>query len=91
MGALIERVPIGAPLSDPGAILDRFLGWAGEAGLEPWPAQEEALLELLAGKHVVLSTADGLGQVAGGARPCTSRRFCELASAPGTRPPSRRW
>jgi hypothetical protein len=56
------RVPVGAPLGDPGVILDRFLGWAAEAGLEPWPAQEEALLELLAGKHVVLSTPTGSGK-----------------------------
>ncbi len=59
---LIERVPVGAPLTDPGAILDRFLGWAVAAGFEPWPAQEEALLELLAGKHVVLSTPTGSGK-----------------------------
>jgi superfamily II RNA helicase len=59
---LIERVPVGAPLGDPGAILDRFLGWATEAGFDPWPAQEEALLELLAGKHVVLSTPTGSGK-----------------------------
>jgi hypothetical protein len=59
---LIERVPVGAPLGDPGAILDRFLGWASEAGFDPWPAQEEALLELLAGKHVVLSTPTGSGK-----------------------------
>jgi hypothetical protein len=60
--ALIERVPVGAPLTDPGAILDRFLGWAHAAGFEPWPAQEEALLELMAGKHVVLSTPTGSGK-----------------------------
>jgi hypothetical protein len=55
-------VPVGAPLSDAGAILDRFLGWVADAGLEPYPAQEEALLELAAGKHVVLSTPTGSGK-----------------------------
>src|SRR5262245_47070689 len=59
---LIDRIPLGAPLTDPGAILDRFLGWATAAGFAPWPAQEEALLELLAGKHVVLSTPTGSGK-----------------------------
>jgi hypothetical protein len=59
---LIDRVPLGAGLGDPGAILDRFLGWAAAAGFEPWPAQEEALLELMAGKHVVLSTPTGSGK-----------------------------
>ncbi|MGH7288436.1 MAG: DEAD/DEAH box helicase, partial [Myxococcota bacterium] len=62
MSRLIDRVPLGATLSDPGAILDRFVGWAVASGLEPWPAQEEALLELLAGKHVVLSTPTGSGK-----------------------------
>jgi hypothetical protein len=60
--ALADRIPLGAPLTEPGAILDRFLGWAAAAGLEPWPAQEEALLELMAGKHVVLSTPTGSGK-----------------------------
>jgi len=59
---LIDRIPLGAPLTDPGAILDRFLGWATAAGFAPWPAQEEALLELMAGKHVVLSTPTGSGK-----------------------------
>jgi superfamily II RNA helicase len=59
---LIDRVPLGAGLEDPGAILDRFLGWVTEQGLEPWPAQEEALLELMAGRHVVLSTPTGSGK-----------------------------
>jgi superfamily II RNA helicase len=59
---LIERVPAGAPLTDPGAILDRFLAHVAETGLEPYPAQEEALLELAAGKHVVLSTPTGSGK-----------------------------
>jgi hypothetical protein len=55
-------VPLGAAIRDPGAILDRFLGWVAEIGLEPYPAQEEALLELLAGRHVVLSTPTGSGK-----------------------------
>ena len=33
-----------------------------ESGLEPYPAQEEAFLELWAGKHVVLSTPTGSGK-----------------------------
>jgi superfamily II RNA helicase len=55
-------VPLGAAVRDPGAILDRFLGWVSEIGLEPYPAQEEALLELMAGRHVVLSTPTGSGK-----------------------------
>ncbi len=59
---LIDRVPVGAALTDPGAVLDRFLGWVHDSGIEPYPAQEEALLELAAGKHVVLSTPTGSGK-----------------------------
>ena len=62
MTSLEARVPLGAVIRDPGAILDRFLGWVSELGLEPYPAQEEALLELMAGRHVVLSTPTGSGK-----------------------------
>jgi len=60
--SLEARVPLGAAVRDPGAILDRFLGWVSETGLVPYPAQEEALLELMAGRHVVLSTPTGSGK-----------------------------
>ena len=60
--ALIDRVPLGAKLTDPGAILDRFLDWVTASGIEPYEAQAEALLELAAGKHVVLSTPTGSGK-----------------------------
>jgi len=42
--------------------LDRFVAWVGESGLSLYPAQEEALLELWAGRHVVLSTPTGSGK-----------------------------
>jgi len=60
--SLLARVPLGAPLRDPGAILDRFLGWVAGQGLVPYAAQEQALLELMAGRHVVLSTPTGSGK-----------------------------
>jgi hypothetical protein len=43
-------------------VLGLFLDWLAETGLVPYPAQEEALLELYAGKHVVLSTPTGSGK-----------------------------
>jgi hypothetical protein len=61
-GRLIERVPLGAPLSDSGAVLDRFVRWVADTGLSPYAHQEEALLELAAGKHVVLATPTGSGK-----------------------------
>ncbi len=58
---LIDRVPEGAlPSAD--AILDQFLGWVADQGLSPYAAQEEALLELMSGRHVVLSTPTGSGK-----------------------------
>lgn len=46
----------------PEAALDVFLAWVQKQGLELYPAQEEALLELSAGKHVVLNTPTGSGK-----------------------------
>jgi superfamily II RNA helicase len=58
LAALLEG---GAPL-DAGEILSRFVGFVSDAGLELYPAQEEALLELVAGKHIVLNTPTGSGK-----------------------------
>ena len=51
--------PDGASTDD---ILARFMTFVTGSGLELYPAQEEALLELLAGKHVVLNTPTGSGK-----------------------------
>jgi superfamily II RNA helicase len=58
---LAQRIPDGV-LHDSEAILDRFLGWVADSGIEPYPAQEEALLELMTGRHVILSTPTGSGK-----------------------------
>jgi superfamily II RNA helicase len=57
---LVERLPA-APVAAE-EMLDRFVTWVSDAGLSLYPAQEEALLELWAGKHVVLSTPTGSGK-----------------------------
>src|SRR5512144_1526872 len=44
------------------AILSRFTDWVAASGLELYPHQEEALLELLSEKHLVLSTPTGSGK-----------------------------
>jgi superfamily II RNA helicase len=44
------------------AILERFLAVAAERGLELYPEQEEAILELLAGRNVILNTPTGSGK-----------------------------
>lgn len=50
------------PLFDGETILDRFLSWVSEQDLTPYAAQEEALLELMTGRHVILSTPTGSGK-----------------------------
>jgi superfamily II RNA helicase len=50
----------GAPSRD--AILDLFLEYVSELGMELYPAQEEAILELLEWKHVILNTPTGSGK-----------------------------
>lgn len=50
----------GSDLSD--ALLDGFLSYAAELGLELYPAQEEAILELFGGANVVLATPTGSGK-----------------------------
>ena len=42
--------------------LDAFLDWTRERGLELYPAQEEAILELFDGKNVILKTPTGSGK-----------------------------
>ncbi|RLB58841.1 MAG: DUF3516 domain-containing protein, partial [Deltaproteobacteria bacterium] len=60
---LLERLPPrGEVVTDPDTLLDGFLDYVTELGLEPYPAQEEALLEILADKNVILSTPTGSGK-----------------------------
>ncbi len=56
-----SRVPAGG-LADPEETLDLFLEWVADVGFELYPAQEEALLELMADRHVVLDTPTGSGK-----------------------------
>ena len=41
---------------------ERFLGWCDERGIELWGHQEEALMDLAAGDHVILGTPTGSGK-----------------------------
>ncbi|HET6281065.1 MAG TPA: DEAD/DEAH box helicase, partial [Polyangia bacterium] len=59
--------PLARLLADhPGAtaddLLSQFVGYVGSTGLELYPAQEEALLELFGGKHIILNTPTGSGK-----------------------------
>src|SRR5512138_2762818 len=53
--------PAGETLA-PDAILDRFVSWVSGTGLALYPHQEEAILQLLDGRHVVLNTPTGSGK-----------------------------
>ena len=44
-------------------IYERFFDWAIDVkGIEPWPHQEEAIMDILAGDHVILNTPTGSGK-----------------------------
>ncbi|HWI31397.1 MAG TPA: DUF3516 domain-containing protein [Microbacterium sp.] len=57
--SLLERVPRGA---DADAIYEGFVAWASDQGLELYPAQDEAAIELVSGANVILSTPTGTGK-----------------------------
>ena len=46
----------------PDAVYDEVAGWAADQGLELYPAQSEALIELVSGSNVVLATPTGSGK-----------------------------
>jgi superfamily II RNA helicase len=60
--------PAQAPLAppsgslEPDAVLDRFIETMAARGLSFYPEQEEAILELFAGRNVVLNTPTGSGK-----------------------------
>ncbi|GAA3356348.1 DEAD/DEAH box helicase [Saccharopolyspora gregorii] len=47
---------------EPDALLDAFTTWTTEQGIELYPAQEEALMEVVTGANVILSTPTGSGK-----------------------------
>jgi superfamily II RNA helicase len=47
---------------DADAALEAFVGWVADRGVSLYPAQEEALLEVFAGSHVVVNTPTGSGK-----------------------------
>ena len=50
------------PWLTPDEALERFLSWCEDRGIELWPHQEEALMDLAAGDHVILGTPTGSGK-----------------------------
>jgi superfamily II RNA helicase len=63
---LIQALPADP---DPDALFDAFGSWAEGQGLSLYPAQQEAMIEIVSGSNVILSTPTGSGKslVAAGA------------------------
>jgi superfamily II RNA helicase len=47
---------------DPDALFEAFSSWTHARGIELYPAQEEALIEVVSGANVILSTPTGSGK-----------------------------
>src|SRR5687768_6678279 len=60
--SLLDRLPDRAGPPDPDALFDAFETWVSEQGLTLYPAQEEALIEVVTGANVILSTPTGTGK-----------------------------
>ncbi|MFD7657381.1 DEAD/DEAH box helicase [Actinosynnema sp. NPDC059797] len=56
---LTDRLPA---TSDPDLLYDTFAEWASGRGLSLYPAQQEALIEIVSGSNVILSTPTGSGK-----------------------------
>jgi len=56
---LMDSIPTGATADE---VYDGFVGWSEARGLRLYPAQDEAVMELASGAHVVLSTPTGTGK-----------------------------
>jgi superfamily II RNA helicase len=59
---LSRRLPPTIEEATSDAIFDRFLDYVASKNLTLYPAQEEALLEILAGRNVILNTPTGSGK-----------------------------
>src|SRR5215218_2419980 len=50
------------PTADPDAVFEAFISWTSARGLTLYPAQEEAVLEVVTGGNLVLATPTGSGK-----------------------------
>src|SRR6266540_2521958 len=66
--------------ADPDALYEAFAGWAAGQGLALYPHQEEALIEIVSGANVILSTPTGSGK----SLVATGAHFAALASGERT-------
>ncbi|WP_414686217.1 DEAD/DEAH box helicase [Microbacterium sp. LMI12-1-1.1] len=52
----------GSAAPDADALYDAFVEWAADEGFALYPAQDEAVIEIVSGSHVILSTPTGTGK-----------------------------
>jgi superfamily II RNA helicase len=55
----MDAVPLGA---EPDDLYMGFVAWAEDQGFTLYPAQDEAVIEIVSGAHVILSTPTGTGK-----------------------------
>jgi superfamily II RNA helicase len=65
---------------DPDSIFEAFTDWVTGTGLEPYPAQTEALIEVASGSNVILTTPTGSGK----SLVATGAHFAALANGQRT-------
>nr|WP_237535782.1 DEAD/DEAH box helicase [Streptomyces sp. SID3343] len=71
--------------ADPDALYEAFVSYAEERGLTLYPAQDEALIELVSGNNVILNTPTGSGKslvAAGGHFAAMARKQRSFYTAP---------
>ncbi|WP_026162692.1 DEAD/DEAH box helicase [Kribbella catacumbae] len=74
---LTEKLP---GTTDADALYDAFATWVGTQGITLYPAQEEALIEVMTGSNVILSTPTGSGK----SLVATGSHFAALANGKRT-------
>lgn len=62
MSATFREILDGVKSRDNDALFEAFIDWAGNKGINLYPAQEEAAMELFDGKNVILNTPTGSGK-----------------------------
>src|SRR4051812_22358847 len=72
---LLDHLPPAPTQTDADALFAGLTAWSAEQGLELYPAQQEALIEIVSGSNVIVATPTGSGKslIAVGAH------FCALA------------
>ncbi|MEA9986750.1 MULTISPECIES: DEAD/DEAH box helicase [Subtercola] len=58
----LPDVPAAGASADPDLLFERFTEWSASRGLTLYPAQEEAIIEIVSGANLILSTPTGTGK-----------------------------